>query len=408
MPGNEIYCFTFDYENRLTGVKQGTTVIGEFVYDTDGIRVVGTVNGVTTVYIDGIYEYQGGASTSYYAGPNGLVAFRRSGYATDNGLFYLLQDHLKSTSVLANSDGILNARNFYYPYGDNRGGAQSALTTKRFTGQYHEAGIGLYDYNARWYDPKLARFVSADTVTPDPENPQALNKYAYTLGNPLRFSDPSGHCATTVTDPSNPNEVAQFRACWKRASQISVMYDNDPWFAKRFRVSRADWIRHVAMNPSLDAEWMQPQIDAWRFDFTMRTGLPHPDRSVEWHEGSNLSLTPCKHRNCVGGALNTISVTASAVAVACASSVIGNAGCSETASVISFASSVIGTAITARKVVEHEATPADLGASLGTTIVGGVPVVGQSNKVIGFFSAIFQALWDRNRSENNRMPGQIQ
>jgi len=103
--GGVTYALDFDYQNRLTKFKQGTTVIGEFVYDVDGVRVVGTVNGVTTVYIDGVYEYQGGASTSYYAGPNGLVAFRRSGYGTDNGLFYLLQDHLKSTSVLANRDG---------------------------------------------------------------------------------------------------------------------------------------------------------------------------------------------------------------------------------------------------------------------------------------------------------------
>jgi hypothetical protein len=42
----------------------------------------------------------------------------------------------------------------------------------------------------------LGRFVSADTVVPEAGNPQALNRYAYTLGNPLRFTDPSGHqCA---------------------------------------------------------------------------------------------------------------------------------------------------------------------------------------------------------------------
>ena len=38
----------------------------------------------------------------------------------------------------------------------------------------------------------IGRFVSADTVVPDFGNPQALNRYAYTLNNPLRFTDPSG------------------------------------------------------------------------------------------------------------------------------------------------------------------------------------------------------------------------
>jgi len=36
--------------------------------------------------------------------------------------------------------------------------------------------------------------VSADTIVPDPTNPQQYNRYSYTLNNPLRYSDPSGHC----------------------------------------------------------------------------------------------------------------------------------------------------------------------------------------------------------------------
>jgi hypothetical protein len=46
---------------------------------------------------------------------------------------------------------------------------------------------------ARWYDAYIARFVSADTIVPDPGNPQDLNRYAYVRNSPLRFIDPSGH-----------------------------------------------------------------------------------------------------------------------------------------------------------------------------------------------------------------------
>ncbi len=74
-----------------------------------------------------------------------------------------------------------------------RGGPFSTLTTKRFTGQYHEEALELYFYGARWYDPLLGRFTQADTLIPDPAAPQAFNRYAYTLNNPLRFTDPSGH-----------------------------------------------------------------------------------------------------------------------------------------------------------------------------------------------------------------------
>ncbi|MDQ3247737.1 MAG: hypothetical protein M3Q45_00885, partial [Chloroflexota bacterium] len=150
------YTLTYDYENRLTGVSGGS-ISASFVYDADGNRVKGTVNGVTTVYVAGLYEYQNGATTHYYEGS----AMRRSGYASDNGVFYNLQDHLKSTSSVVNQNGTLNGTpNYFYPYAPRghpkRSASFSLLTTKRFTGQYHEkdlpGGEGLSYYNARWYD----------------------------------------------------------------------------------------------------------------------------------------------------------------------------------------------------------------------------------------------------------------
>ncbi|MBN1922452.1 MAG: hypothetical protein JW892_14490 [Anaerolineae bacterium] len=39
----------------------------------------------------------------------------------------------------------------------------------------------------------MGRFLQADTIVPNPANPQSLNRYSYTLGNPLRYTDPSGH-----------------------------------------------------------------------------------------------------------------------------------------------------------------------------------------------------------------------
>ena len=80
-------------------------------------------------------------------------------------------------------------------------------TDYRYTGQRLDAGVGapspvtvngvavargLYFYNSRYYDPVLGRFISPDTIVPEPGNPQALNRYAYVGNNPLRFSDPTG------------------------------------------------------------------------------------------------------------------------------------------------------------------------------------------------------------------------
>jgi RHS repeat-associated protein len=66
-------------------------------------------------------------------------------------------------------------------------------TDRQYTGQRWEAGIGLYDYNARYYDPALGRFVQADTIIPNFANPQSLNRYTYVYNRSLVFADQSGH-----------------------------------------------------------------------------------------------------------------------------------------------------------------------------------------------------------------------
>jgi hypothetical protein len=48
-------------------------------------------------------------------------------------------------------------------------------------------------YNARYYSPLLSRFISADSIVAGAGDAQALNRFSYVLGNPLKYIDPSGH-----------------------------------------------------------------------------------------------------------------------------------------------------------------------------------------------------------------------
>ena len=77
-------------------------------------------------------------------------------------------------------------------------GALSA-TTLNYTGQRLD-GTGLLYYHARTYDPVLGRFLSPDTMTPNPANPQDFNRYSYTSNNPLRYTDPTGHWIESALD----------------------------------------------------------------------------------------------------------------------------------------------------------------------------------------------------------------
>ena len=108
---------------------------------------------------------------------------------------YFHNDHLGSTALTTSPAQATVSQARHYPYGAQRWTSGSTPTDIDFTGQRLEAGFGLLDYNARWYDPYLNRFVSADSIIPDYSNPQSLNRYAYTLNNPLRYVDLSGHRA---------------------------------------------------------------------------------------------------------------------------------------------------------------------------------------------------------------------
>ncbi len=110
-------------------------------------------------------------------------------------------------------------------------------TDYQFTGQRRESGLGLYDYNARYYDPYLNRFISPDTIIPDPANPQSLNRYSYVLNSPLRYTDPSGHCSGDPNDPEN-HDIG----CWEMIGQIEDSCDNvsitntDQWTEAELRL----------------------------------------------------------------------------------------------------------------------------------------------------------------------------
>jgi len=89
-------------------------------------------------------------------------------------------------------------------WGETRYTWGTTPTTYRYTGQREQAELGLYYYGARWYDPYTARFTQPDTIVPDPEDPQQLNRFSYVGNNSLRYVDPSGHVLEGGTSPDDP------------------------------------------------------------------------------------------------------------------------------------------------------------------------------------------------------------
>jgi RHS repeat-associated protein len=137
------------------------------------------------------FQPDGSASGYYVAGQR--IAMRVGAPGQEGTLTYLHGDHLGSTSLATNGAGEEVYRRGYHPFGEERYGTGVAVTDYGFTAQREEAGFGLYDYNARYYDPQIGRLVTADTIVSSPGNPQSFNRYAYVANNPLTYVDPSGH-----------------------------------------------------------------------------------------------------------------------------------------------------------------------------------------------------------------------
>ncbi|MCI0554079.1 MAG: RHS repeat-associated core domain-containing protein, partial [Anaerolineae bacterium] len=110
-------------------------------------------------------------------------------------LYFVLKDKLGSANVITDASGATVGEARYYPYGETRLTTGTLYTDKLFTGQREMAGLGIYHYGARFYSPKLGRFLSADTIVPSYVNPQNWNRFSYVGNNPINFVDPTGHVA---------------------------------------------------------------------------------------------------------------------------------------------------------------------------------------------------------------------
>ncbi len=102
-----------------------------------------------------------------------------------------VSDHLGSTRAVVNGDGVVVETRDYAPFGMTTSHRGSFSLRSRFTGQPEDEVLGLYDYGARVYDPRWARFASPDELRESLDT-QGLHAYAYARAQPTTRIDPDG------------------------------------------------------------------------------------------------------------------------------------------------------------------------------------------------------------------------
>jgi len=205
---NATTVYTYDHEHRLTGVTitQGSNQkILTFAYDPFGRRIKKTIvqdqigtdctppNTCprTTNYVyDGQniileYDQNNNITASYTHGPN---IDEPLAVTKGTSTYYYHADGLGSITSLTNADGNVVQTYSYDSFG-NITQTGSISQPYAFTGREYDSETGMYFYRARYYDPKVGRFVTKDLIGFAGGD---VNLYAYVRNNPVLWIDPSG------------------------------------------------------------------------------------------------------------------------------------------------------------------------------------------------------------------------
>ncbi|MCF6174222.1 MAG: RHS repeat-associated core domain-containing protein [Victivallaceae bacterium] len=195
------HSYSYDRENRLASVSDGSGTIFSAVYDYRTRRISKVENGSTTRYI-----YDGGVNVEEYSvdaqnqssltkvlvrgtgmgGGIGSVLYTEDSTGSNRSFF--CYNAIGSTVALTDSTGTVTATTDYEAFGKVVSSSGTSSENRLFCTKEKDSSIGLVDFGFRYYDEDLGRF-----VTRDPSGyPNGPNNYLYCHNNPINHIDPLG------------------------------------------------------------------------------------------------------------------------------------------------------------------------------------------------------------------------
>jgi RHS repeat-associated protein len=162
--------------------------VASFMYDPLGRRLERLAGAITSAWTydgeDIIDEGHNGVHSFYVHGPRVDQPLMREDVGA--AAVYLHADALGSIVRTTDTAGDGVASRSYDAWGDEI--SPSPQPGFGYTGREWEPQTGLYYYRARYYDPKLGRFISEDPIGFE----DGPNVYAYVGSNPVLRTDPTG------------------------------------------------------------------------------------------------------------------------------------------------------------------------------------------------------------------------
>lgn len=212
--------FQWTADNRLASIQDGQGInVSQFFYDAIGNQVEAIHATERIFYIDRFYEETRSGSTGlgpvtkakvfYFDISTGERVASRDLKDPDLEMEYFLKDHLGSITEIADDTGNIVVENGvpvsvrYDPWGEIESGSPGTQNKYLFGGKELDES-SLIRMGDRFYDPMIGRFISPDTIIPDPADPQAWNRYSYVGNDPVNYIDPTGHQKTGFNEKLYP------------------------------------------------------------------------------------------------------------------------------------------------------------------------------------------------------------
>lgn len=189
----------YNHLNLPTKIILGTSGEIEYVYNALGVKNEKIVDGVTTKYMSGGYQYENNV-LKFFPHAEGYVT--KEGSSTYRHVFNYT-DHLGNIRLKycdLNQNGEIEANeileeNHYYPFGLKHEGyntnTHGLANRYKYNGKefQDELGLNVYDYGNRNYDAAIGRFFNMDRFS---EKYVDTSPYHYTKNNPVFFIDIKG------------------------------------------------------------------------------------------------------------------------------------------------------------------------------------------------------------------------
>jgi RHS repeat-associated protein len=196
--GSDSWTYEWNARNELTRATKNSVEQARFSYDPLGRRVEKVASGITTGYAyDGanvLREVRGSTALKYV---HGLGIDEPLAIDDGSALTYFHSDGLGSVVKATNASGAVNLTRQYDAWGNLEIGASEPGLS--YTGRECDPEIGVYYYRARYYEPKIGRFISEDPLPVMQRRTEEVNAYGYeptTL--PLDRRRPGVWCRVSV------------------------------------------------------------------------------------------------------------------------------------------------------------------------------------------------------------------